>query len=242
MISHDLSSVSSIKGLIFDLDGTLVDSVNDITCALNHALVQLNLTPVASELVRSWIGAGLTVLCQRAASYLSLDDRWADIERYARPYYQKHCANTTAIYSGIEDILACAEQHNIPMAVLSNKPHDMVLEVLRALKLSDRFVEARGYLDEVTKKPAAGAALDLCRAMNGVPDDVAMIGDSVIDIQTARNAGLMSIAVTWGFESAEKLKAMRPDCMVDAPAELLSLIQSSCQNRPVNRGQTKRGD
>jgi len=222
-----LSKSHPIDALIFDLDGTLVDSVGDIANAINHALQQLGLPTVSQERVRTWIGAGLPVLCQRAAAFSGIADRWTDIERFARPYYQKHCNDLTKVFDGVVDLLDYGRQHDLPMSVLSNKPHDMVVAVLQALQLESYFVSARGYLDEATKKPNAGPALELCRAMNTPPQRVALVGDSVIDIETARNAGMISIAVTWGFENVESLNAHGPDLTVDSCAALKAQLTAS---------------
>ena len=220
MNTQSIAKISRVEACIFDLDGTLIDSVGDIANAINHALNKLELATVSRDQVREWVGAGLPVLCQRAAAYAHINDRWHDIERWARPYYQKHCAETTVAYEGIEALLAGLQQYGLPMAVLSNKPHDMVVEVLRALGLEQYFLVARGYVDEATKKPAPHVAEEICRALNHAPEHVAMVGDSVIDIETARNAGMVSIAVTWGFEPPVALATAGPDMMVDSTAEL----------------------
>lgn len=216
-----------IDAVIFDLDGTLVDSVGDIANAVNFALQQLGLSTVSQEHVRGWIGAGLPMLCQRAAKHSGIADRWADIEQHARPYYQKHCADTTRPFDGVAELLDYGRERGLPMSVLSNKPHDMVVVILEVLGLNDYFVSAKGYLDDATKKPNAGPALELCRAMNAPPERVALVGDSVIDIDTARNAGMMSIAVTWGFEEVDSLTSRGPDLLVNTCGELIERLAAS---------------
>ncbi len=221
------SNSYSIDAVIFDLDGTLVDSVGDIANAVNFALQQLGLSTVSQDHVRGWIGAGLPVLCQRAADHSGIADRWADIEQHARPYYQKHCADMTRVFDGVAELLDYGRESDLPMSVLSNKPHDMVVAVLDALELGDYFVLAKGYLDETTKKPNAGPALELCRAMNTPPERVALVGDSVIDIETARNAGMISMAVAWGFEEVDSLRSREPDLMVNSCGELIERLTAS---------------
>lgn len=224
-MSATISSLrDQIDGIVFDLDGTLVDSASDIATAINHALTELGANVVSIDQVRSWIGDGLPELCRRAAKFIDRIDEWSEIEMIARARYLECCTDTTDCYPDIRKALADLRRAEIPLAILSNKPHDMVLRVVSALDLDPLFVSARGYISEETKKPSPKGALDLAKSMSIAPERLLMVGDSIVDISTARNAGMRSVAVLWGLGSAEVLRAAGPDFVIERPGELTAFL------------------
>lgn len=216
------TSVQPPVSFIFDLDGTLVDSLQDITDALNAALRDLNRAPASADQVRSWVGDGLTMLCRRALGGTSDPDLPRLVER-ASEQYQAHCVVHTRPYPNILKMLELLIAQGSPLAVLSNKPHAMTVEVIRVLKMDRYFVEVRGATSDEDRKPSPLAALELARRLERKPGDVFLVGDSLVDIETARRAGMKSVAVTWGFQGREFLAAERPDFLIDDPMKIFFL-------------------
>ncbi|MCG8405052.1 MAG: HAD-IA family hydrolase [Phycisphaerales bacterium] len=213
------------KAIIFDLDGTLVDSLEDITRALNQALNEHHRRSVEQDSVRAWIGDGLPVLCRRALADTGDCDGLEGFVKSVRSSYEARCTELTRPYRNILKTLELLKAREVPMAVLSNKPHALTQRVLEDLGLTIFFLAVRGYTKEESKKPSPKQAISIADEMNVAYADVLLVGDSVVDIRTARNAGMQSVAVTWGFQKKSKLEAENPDLMIDDPLELPGLLQ-----------------
>lgn len=214
--------MSPKRAIIFDLDGTLVDSLDDITHALNDALSAMGKPLVDRENVRGWVGDGLPVLCRRACPGIDDDTLRALIQKAARSY-QDACVVKTRPYGNILQMLDLLQARGAPMAVLSNKPHALTQRVVTGLAMQKYFVEVRGYINEEEKKPAPTTALEMARRMSTLPSRVLFVGDSCVDIQTARNAGMTPVSVTWGFQKKNLLEGAGPDHFVDDPMEIFFL-------------------
>ncbi|MFO0972222.1 MAG: HAD-IA family hydrolase [Phycisphaerae bacterium] len=220
----DRSSSPRCDAIIFDLDGTLADTLADIAAALNDALTALGRDVVHTVQVRTWVGEGLPTLCHRAWPQAGP----ADAERLiaaARTAYDDHFLVQTRLYPGVEELLDALGRAGVPAAVLSNKPHDLTVRTLEGLRIADRFAVVRGYRNERDKKPAAEPALEIARAMGIEPAAVAFVGDGVVDIATARAAAMVPIAVTWGFRSRDELRAAGAEWFVDRPADVLRFVR-----------------
>jgi phosphoglycolate phosphatase len=220
------------NAVIFDLDGTLVDSLQDIADALNHALRQLGCDRVDKTLVRQWVGDGLPMLCRRAMAHAGDPEQADHLLEAAQNAYESRCTQTTFCFPNILKMLDLLQSASIPLAVLSNKPHRFVERVIDALALTPRFVSARGYRDEKDKKPSPRQAVALADLMGVSPADTYFVGDSPVDIQTARNAAMKAVAVTWGFREKDQLQAAQPDFMLDDPLELISLMERHAGRDP----------
>lgn len=199
---------------LFDLDGTLVDSVADLAASVNHALASVGLPPRTLPEVQSFVGDGSRVLLQRAVG-----PRRELLEPALaawREHYQRHLLDATRPYAGIPEVLAGAGR---TLAVLTNKPAPMAVRILEGLSLAGRFAAVLGGGDAPPKPDPAGARQLLSR-LSARPEDAVLIGDSPVDLATARNAGLEFVAVTWGLVSREALERAGAATLVDAPAEL----------------------
>lgn len=218
-ILKEADNMERHHAIIFDFDGTLVDSLRDITDALNAALADLALRAVTEREARSWVGDGLLVLCRRAlpAGGETLAE---DLARLTRKHYHAHPARHTRPYPNILKMLDLLQAARVPMAVLSNKPHDLTAQVVAQLGLTSYFAEVVGCRSEEDKKPAPAGALRLARRLGVEPAAVLLVGDSVVDVETARNAGMSSVAVTWGFRDRDELLAAQPDHLVADPLEI----------------------
>lgn len=212
-----------IRGIIFDLDGTLVDTLPDIAAAVNAGRTALDLPPWPLSDVRRWIGEGLPTLCQRALT----DAPHIPVEKMipiVSAYYEAHRLDQAAPYPGVPELLDALTARAIPMAILSNKPHVHTLPMAQAIFGRWPFVAIEGYRLEERRKPDPRTALDIARAMRLEPDQVALIGDSDTDMRTAVNAGLTPVGATWGYRSREIITAAGALRLVDRPAEVLDLV------------------
>lgn len=209
---------------IFDLDGTLVDSLQDIADALNAALNDHRLPTAAPEQVKAWVGDGLRTLCRRA--YGGPDAAILEsLQTSASARYAQRSVHWTQPYPNILTMLNLLTARGARMAVLSNKPHDLAVQVIQRVRLKQFFLEVRGLRAEEERKPEPTTALHIARQLGSHPAEVILVGDSVVDTQTARNAGMKVAAVTWGFRPEEELRAAGPDYLVHDPLEIVRIIK-----------------
>jgi phosphoglycolate phosphatase len=209
--------------LIFDLDGTLIDSKLDLAHAVNATRAFMGLGPIEHELVYSYVGNGAPVLLRRA---LGPDVPEADLERALRfflDYYRDHMLDYTVLYPGIREALEELRSHGRSLAVLTNKPVRMSVAMLEALGLGDHFFRVYGGNSFDQKKPNPIGIERLMEEANIPREKTLMIGDSGVDIQTARNAQVSSCGVTWGFQP-ESLVIHPPDMLVNRIDELTQYI------------------
>lgn len=212
------------RSFIFDLDGTLVDSLQDLTDALNSALTALARPLVSGDQVRAWVGDGLPILCRRA---LPGEEEGVVLElaRRTKVYYLGHCADRTRTYPNILPMLKLLQARGGRMAVLSNKPHELTIAVVEQLALGEYFDEVRGCRREAERKPSPRVALEIAQRLDTEPHAVFFVGDSPVDVTTARNAGMIAVAVAWGFRSRNELLEARPDYFIEGPLELPDLAE-----------------
>jgi len=220
----------SIKLVIFDLDGTLIDSRLDLVHSVNAALRHIHRPELPEDVIASYVGDGAPVLIQRALGGEAVDETLVrkGLE-YFLSYYREHKLDHTIIYPGIREALATIQNshngHPREMAVLSNKPVNPSRAIVDALGLGSYFSQVYGGNSFATKKPDPEGALKLL-AENGVkPEQAAIVGDSHVDIRTGRNAGLWTVAVTYGF-APHTLEVEQPDVTLDTPQELSKIFVS----------------
>jgi phosphoglycolate phosphatase len=222
------------KLVLFDLDGTLVDSAPDIAAALNAALAELGQPTHPLPTVTSYVGDGAAKLVARAVGPESEVDQALLLERFKAQYAANVCV-ATRVYEGIGEVLDAFSARGIPLAVLTNKPGDLARALLRALALDARFADVVGDGDGYAKKPAPEAALALCAKHGVAPADTLLVGDGLPDVRLGKAAGCRVAAVTWGYTSAGGLELERPDWIVDEPRELLALDRGTPGRPRVNR-------
>jgi phosphoglycolate phosphatase len=194
------------RGLIFDLDGTLVDSLMGIASSLNNALLAANLPTHGISEIRGFIGNGARILVTRAAPAGSdsvLIDR---LETAFKTDYDTSWPTGTLAYDGIPRLLATLQSLGYPLAVLSNKPHPFTRTIVEQIFPDIAFNVVMGQLPGIPHKPDPNGALEIANLMNLLPESCTIIGDSTMDLETARNAGMEAIAVTWGYHDRRKLE------------------------------------
>lgn len=215
---------TQIKLLLWDLDGTLVDSQLDIAHAVNAMLRHWNRAELPLEVVASYIGDGAPMLVRRALGDPQDEGFLQSALEYFMHYYREHKLDYTRVYPGVmETLKAIRERSILKMAVLTNKPINPSRGICDGLELSGFMSQIYGGNSFATKKPDPHGARVLLEEHGAKPTQAIMIGDSQNDVLTANNAGMFSVGVTYGF-SPESLKIHPPDALIDHPAELLELL------------------
>ncbi|MBI2166714.1 MAG: HAD-IA family hydrolase [Candidatus Omnitrophica bacterium] len=209
-----------IKLLIYDLDGTLIDSRLDIAYAVNWTLKELGRGPLPVEQVSSFVGNGVKNLMQqalKASSPSSLPPLERSIKLFRRRYGE-HLLDQTRLYPSVKKVLEFFKDLN--QAVVTNKPEDFTREILRGLGIDSYFGRVIGGDQGFPKKPAPEPVLELLGHFEVRPEETLLIGDSQTDVETARNAGVKTVAVTYGFGKRSELESAQPDILLNDLEEL----------------------
>ena len=210
--------------VIFDLDGTLLDTLDDLTAATNAALAKFSLPQRTREEVRSFVGNGIAKLIERAVGE---EGKGLQAEALAefKSYYAAHCADKTAPYDGILSLLRSLREKGVKTAVLSNKA-DFAVKSLAKTYFDGLLLAAVGENEAagIRKKPAPDALFSVMNELSATVEKTVYVGDSDVDIQTAKNAGVACICVTWGFRDKDFLKKEGGKIFVDTPAEILRYV------------------
>lgn len=216
-------TVKSPTLCIFDLDGTLVDSLQDIAEALNECLELLGLAPRPIADYRHMVGEGIPKLCQRAvgAAHPHLVNRLAEL---ARARYRVRQLRHTRPFAGVPELLDRLGLHGVRLAVLSNKPHEMTRTIVHAFWPENTFACVQGYVEEEFRKPDPHYLRRISEEVGASAAETCLIGDTPTDIETARRGGVRGVGVTWGFRLREDLAEAGADCVIDEPAELLTAL------------------
>lgn len=213
------------EAVIFDLDGTLIDSLGDLAAAMNTVLSAEGFPCHEIESYRRLVGEGVANLVRRAIPERSRDRQ--TLERCVgamRREYAKCCLDTTRLYTGIAQLLDGLSDAALPMAVLSNKPHDMTRYLVDTLLGAWSFAEVVGAAPERPRKPDPSSALAIARAIDVSPRRVIYLGDTGTDMATANAAGMYALGVTWGFREPPELLAAGARRLVEDPADVISML------------------
>jgi phosphoglycolate phosphatase len=232
----------AFKALIFDLDGTLIDSLQDIADAMNRVLTARKLPPHSYADYKEFVGRGLKNLVERCLPAKLLDPEILEAcyNELIRDY-REHYVVKTHLYPGIRELL---EQISLkyagqqkaqtagggrlfPLAVLSNKADEITQLIARQLGLTDYFDLILGATPRFPRKPDIQSSLYIAEQLGCQPAEMLYIGDSGVDMQTAKKAGMTAVGVTWGFRSRQELLDNRADYVVDTPAEILEILRKS---------------
>ena len=231
--------------VIFDLDGTLVDSIGDLTASVNALLRHRGLEAISLETCRSMVGSGIRNLCHRALCFRgALPERLSqeeeiDLDRalaYFKAHYKEHCLDQTKAYPGVQELIADLRARGIPMAVHSNKADELCQIIIGRLFPQGSFEIVSGMDSAWPKKPDPAKALHIARQLGVKPSASYVVGDSAPDIQLAANAGMPALAVTWGFRSREALLEAGATLLFDTPEELGGYFHKNIPGEKMSGG------
>ncbi len=212
------------QGVIFDMDGTILDTIEDIRDSMNHALSQAGFPERTTEEMKMAVGSAAMKSIERSVPEYATKK---DIERVYdlfQSHYDKNSANKTRPYDGVIELLKTLKSKKYKLAVVSNK-HEYLVKELNERMFMGLFDVSVGATSEIAHKPAPDMVYKALAELDLGADDVLFIGDSDIDIQTAKRAGIRNIGVTWGFRSREVLIKEGADAIVDRVDELIPLIE-----------------
>jgi phosphoglycolate phosphatase len=208
--------------LVFDLDGTLVDSSRDIAASVNAALARVapGAAEVPLEAILSFVGEGARLLVERSLRHAGLDLSADEVLPVYLEGYAERLLDTTRLYPGVAEALDALA--GTTLAVLTNKPGDFSRAILEGLGVAGRFARVWGAGDVPSRKPDPAGLLLLMAGAGALPGETWMVGDSATDVDVARAAGVRVAGVTWGFHPGS-LRAARPDLLIDRARDLASL-------------------
>lgn len=212
------------QAVLFDLDGTLVDSLDDIAASLNHALTETGHPAHEREAIRRFVGDGARALIQRA---LAAGTPEAELDRVLSSYqarYRSHLVVATKPFDGIVPLLTGLSAQGVRLGVVTNKPDAPARAMVEQLFAPGTFGVVVGEAAGRPKKPSPAPALEAAAALGVLPADVAFVGDSPVDVQTALAAGMRAVAVAWGLRSVEELIAAGAHDVAHVPGELGPLL------------------
>lgn len=213
-----------IRLVIFDLDGTILDTLEDLAGALNHALTEFGFPTRTLPEVRSFVGNGIRNLIRRGAPSGMPEETIDRLHAVFTAHYNAHCADRTRPYDGIPALLTALRDCGLRIAVVSNKP-DNAVGPLCTRYFPGLFDAAVGERPGVARKPAPDSVHAVLEELGVDRTEAVYVGDSEVDIETARNAGMSCISVDWGFRTRTQLQSSGAALIASTPGELLSLLQ-----------------
>lgn len=217
-----------IRSILFDLDGTLLDTLDDLANSVNYALRTHHLPKRSHTEIRSFLGNGIRNLMLDAVGRGMSDEAFEPVFQTFRTYYVEHCLDKSKPFAGIIDLLKALQQRGITMAVVSNKLHPAVVE-LNERFFKDYITSAVGESATVRRKPNPDAVLAALSELGCSKDEAVYVGDSEVDLHTAQNAGMQCMLVLWGFRDEDFLRSLPgASLFAQCPADILSWLDTQC--------------
>lgn len=210
--------------IIFDLDGTLIDSSKDLAISMNATRGYFGMSPLDPALIHSYVGNGAAVLVRRAMGPEASEELIQEALAFFLKFYRAHALENTRLYPGVQEVIDQLLASGHQMAVLTNKPVKISFDIVGALGLKQHFLRVYGGDSFPSKKPDPIGITMLMNDARVARAETLMVGDSGVDIQTARNAGVRSCGVAWGFQP-EAFELDPPDLLIHKPGELLEVLR-----------------
>ncbi|HON37258.1 MAG TPA: HAD family hydrolase [Deltaproteobacteria bacterium] len=213
------------KAVIFDLDGTLLDTLTDIADSMNEVLARYGFPVHDYGAYRTMIGAGMDVLARRAVPEDRRDDETVSrVAAAMREEYDRRWSLTSRPYPGVPEMLTLLTERGIPFSVLSNKLDSFAKQMVSALLGDWNFFEVRGLVQGLPRKPDPHIALEMADSLGLPAEQVIFVGDSDIDMETAVRAGMVPVGVLWGYQTPERLTSAGAFALLSSPRELLGIL------------------
>ena len=212
--------------VIFDLDGTLLNTIDDLADAVNYVQEKYGNEKHSVDLVRQHVGNGIRKLIVRSVPMGEQNPRFEEIFECFKNYYQSHCQIKTTAYPGIMELLKSLHDHGVKMAIVSNKAHSAV-EELNEIYFKDYISVAIGENEAagIQKKPAPDSVNLALKQLNSRKSETVYVGDSEVDYKTAVNSELECVLCSWGFRDRELLESFAPMALIDKPEELMEILK-----------------
>lgn len=218
--------MSKYKTVIFDLDGTLLDTLEDLCDSTNFALAEFGYPSRTLREVRAFVGCGIGKLIERALPFGCENPDYSAVFASFKAHYGENCNNKTKAYDGIYSLLEALKSDGVNIAVVSNKV-DSAVKALCARYFGEYFSVAIGEREGIRRKPAPDSVFAVMDELGATSESTLYVGDSEVDVQTAQNAGIDLAAVSWGFRDREVLEALTSAPIADTAEELLNIIRTA---------------
>ncbi len=213
------------KAVVFDLDGTLADTITDLAGAVNRTLSRRGLPEHGFDDYKLMVGEGFRNLIARALpEELRQDDYIESARAEAAADYAGRCLERTRPYAGVRELLSALAAKSVPLAVLSNKPDYLTKKCVSGLFPSVSFALVRGETPDFPRKPDPASVLDACARLGAAPAEVLYLGDSGVDMRTAKAAGMTALGALWGFRGEAELREAGADALLSSPLDLLDYL------------------
>lgn len=209
--------------VIFDMDGTILYTLDDLTDSANYALKKMGYPLKSVEQVKGFVGNGVKKMLERCMPASYTKEEFDKSYAYFSEYYKVHCNDKTSIYKGVKEVIARLKENSYKTAVVSNKDDYAVKELCKTF-FNGLFDSELGVTDGIAKKPAPDLCEIALKELNSSKSEAVYIGDSDVDFMTAKNTGLKFIGISWGFKGREFLEKLGAETVVDNPEEIFALL------------------
>lgn len=211
------------QAIIFDLDGTLLNTLEDLMDSVNFALRQFQMPERSLEQIRRSVGNGVRRLMELSVPERLQNPEFEEVFQAFQTHYTEHCNDKTQLYPGIDLLLQRLKARGVKMAIVSNKYHEAVQE-LKEMYFKEYLSVAIGEKEGIRKKPAPDTVIEALRELEITKEQAVYVGDSDVDLKTAANSGMDCLSVTWGFRTKEELLEAGATVMINDPEEILKFV------------------
>jgi phosphoglycolate phosphatase len=222
-----------IKLVIFDLDGTLLNTLDDLADCTNHVLQKNGYPTHETDAYKYFVGNGVAMLVQRALPKETIETTYSKILNDFMNHYELHKADKTAPYAGIVETLEKLQEKGILLAVATNKPHELLSDLMCHYFPTIKWAAVFGNRKDVPIKPNPQVVYDILEACRDAAyhiskNDILYVGDTAVDMETAQNVGITKVGVLWGFRTKKELEQAHADYIIERPQELVNLCEQRC--------------